>query len=130
MSEIKVTKGLEPVFVFGSNLRGVHGAGAAKWALENRGAKYWQGQGYQGNSYAIPTKDENIETLPLERINEYVKIFLIFAEQYPEIPFQLTPIGCGLAGLTPAQIAPMFEGAPSNVQLPLEFIEVLYGDIE
>jgi hypothetical protein len=119
----------EPVFVFGSNLRGIHGAGAAKWAVENRGAIYWQGQGLQGNSYGIPTKDENIETLPLDRIEGYVKVFLQFAEDHPELTFQLTPIGCGLAGLTPEQIAPMFSSASGNVQLPVEFIEVLYGTV-
>jgi hypothetical protein len=117
-----------PVFVFGSNLRGIHGAGAAKWAVENRGAIYGQGIGYQGNSYGIPTKDEFIQTLPLDRIEEHVKVFLKFAEDNPQLTFQLTPIGCGLAGLTPEQIAPMFSSASGNIQLPLEFIEVLYGD--
>jgi hypothetical protein len=119
----------DPVFVFGSNLRGLHGAGAAKWAVENRGAIYWQGQGLQGNSYGIPTKDENIVTLSLDRIQGYVEDFLRFAEDNPDMTFQLTPIGCGLAGLTPSQIAPMFSSASGNVQLPVEFIEVLYGEV-
>lgn len=121
----------DPVFVFGSNLAGRHGAGAAKWALENRGAIYGQGVGRQGNSYGIPTKDENIETLPLNVIQHYVELFLHYADllENRNTQFQLTPIGCGLAGLTPEQIAPMFSSAPKNVQLPVEFIEVLYGSV-
>lgn len=120
---------MTPVFVFGSNLAGRHGAGAAKFAVENRGAIYGQGIGYQGNSYGIPTKDENIETLSLDRIEEHVKVFLQFAEDHPELTFQLTPIGCGLAGLTPEQIAPMFSSASGNIQIPVEFLEVLYGEV-
>jgi hypothetical protein len=119
----------DPIFVFGSNLAGRHGAGAAKWAVENRGARWWQGIGLQGNSYGIPTKDENIVTLSLDRIQGYVDDFLRFAEDNPDMTFQLTPIGCGLAGLTPEQIAPMFSSASGNVQLPVEFIEVLYGTV-
>lgn len=115
----------EPVFVFGSNLAGRHGKGAALWAKQNRGAIYGQGEGYQGNSYAIPTKDERIATLPLFRIRNYVDRFKRFARENPHLTFQLTPIGCGLAGYTPDQIAPMFENAPANVILPAEFLAAL-----
>lgn len=111
----------DPVFVFGSNLAGRHGKGAAKWALENRGAVYGNGHGPQGNSYAIPTKDENLKTLPLAEIEIYVRMFRAYARVHPELAFQLTPIGCGLAGYKPEQIAPMFNGAPPNVMLPDEF---------
>jgi hypothetical protein len=116
------------IFVFGSNLAGRHGKGAAKWALQHRGAIYGQGEGLQGQSYAIPTKDKLIKTLPLGSIHWYVKRFLAFAADHPEMIFQLTPIGCGLAGYSPADIAPMFlvHGASlHNVILPEEFITAL-----
>jgi hypothetical protein len=109
------------VFVFGSNLAGRHGKGAAKWAVEHRGAIYGHGIGPQGNSYAIPTKDEKLRTLPLPEIAVYVRFFRAYARMRPETRFQLTPIGCGLAGYKPEQIAPMFEGASENIELPEEF---------
>ena len=111
----------EPVFVFGSNLAGRHGKGAALWARIHRGAVYGQGEGRQGNSYAIPTKDERIRTLPLERVAKGVARFLSYARAHPDEQFQVTPIGCGLAGFKPAQIAPLFSDAPSNSILPDEF---------
>lgn len=111
----------EPVFVFGSNLAGRHGKGAALWARQHRGAIYGRGQGRQGNSYAIPTKDANLKTLPLHVIRYQADVFLTYADQNPELTFQLTPIGCGLAGYKPEQIAPMFDGSPPNVILPPEF---------
>lgn len=106
------------IFVFGSNLAGRHGAGAALFARQNHGALYGQGIGRQGNSYAIPTKDCHIKTLPLETIQGYVNGFLHYAVTHPELEFQVTRIGCGLAGYTDAQIAPMFTNAPSNCHLP------------
>lgn len=108
----------EPVFVFGSNLAGVHGAGAAKFAVENHGAVYGQGIGLQGNSYGIPTKDRNIRTLPLSDIWPHVLQFLEFAAKHPEMRFNVTRIGCGLAGYTDKDIAPMFRGASENCILP------------
>lgn len=117
---------IEPVFVFGSNLAGRHGKGAALYARQHRGAIYGQGEGLQGNSYAIPTKDENLRSLSLDDILNHVVYFLEFACSHPELEFQVTPIGCGLAGYTPSQIAPMFDmPAPRNVHLPREFREVL-----
>jgi hypothetical protein len=115
----------EPVFVFGSNLAGRHGKGAALWARQHRGAVYGQGIGRQGNSYAIPTKDKNLKTLPLETIRKHVERFLFAAIMDPDTSFELTPIGCGLAGYRPEQIAPMFKDAPSNVALPVEFLAIL-----
>lgn len=111
------------IFVFGSNLRGCHGAGAALFARQNHGAVLGVGVGLRGNSYAIPTKDEHIHTLPLDRIAAYVADFLTFARENPEMEFQVTAIGCGLAGLKPFQIGPMFKGAPPNCFLPEEFKE-------
>ncbi len=110
------------IFVFGSNLAGRHGAGAAKWALENRGAIYGQGVGMQGDSYGIPTKDANIETLPLPSIKIFVDHFKEYAKNHTHLTFQLTPIGCGLAGYTPDQIGPMFKGVSLNVMIPDEFL--------
>ena len=106
------------IFVFGSNLAGRHGAGAALFALKNHGAVYGQGTGRQGNSYAIPTKDYRINTLPLETILGYVNEFLLYARNHPELDFQVTRIGCGLAGYSDAEIAPMFINAPANCHLP------------
>ena len=113
----------EPVFVFGSNLAGRHGKGAALWARQNRGAIYGQGSGVQGNSYAIPTKGWKMETLPLFLIQGFVEEFLYFAEKYWMKQFQLTPIGCGLAGYSREQIEPMFANAPQNVLWPPEWGE-------
>lgn len=109
------------IFVFGSNLAGRHGAGAAKFAVQRHGAVYGKGWGLQGNSFAIPTKDANIRTLPLSSIQTYVEKFKMFATEHPELTFQLTPIGCGLAGYKHEQIGPMFKGSPSNVVIPDEF---------
>ncbi len=106
------------IFVFGSNLAGRHGAGAALYAHQHHGAIYGQGQGRQGNSYAIPTKDHQIRTLPLNQIKVYVDDFKNYADANPDCQFQVTRIGCGLAGYTDKDIAPMFKDAPSNCILP------------
>lgn len=109
------------IFVFGANEAGRHGAGAALHARLHHGAIYGQGEGLQGNSYGIPTKDARIQTLPLHIIAIYVKHFKEFAAEFPALIFRITPIGCGLAGYTPADIAPLFEGCPPNCILPAEF---------
>ena len=106
---------MSPVyFVFGSNLAGVHGAGAARYAVEHHGAIMGRGIGFQGTSYAIPTKDERIQTLPLDLVQGHVSAFLRIARQMPETAFHVTQIGCGLAGFTAEQIAPLFAKAPMN----------------
>lgn len=102
------------IFVFGSNLAGRHGAGAAKWARNHEGAVYGQGWGLQGTSFAIPTKDEELKPLPLPRIEAYVRAFIAFTRLHPELSFKVTRIGCGLAGYSDGEIAPMFRNAPSN----------------
>lgn len=108
------------IFVFGSNLGGVHGGGAARIAMEKFGAVMGQGVGLQGQSYAIPTMQGGVET-----IEPYVKEFFQFAEEHPEMTFLVTRIGCGIAGFTDAEIAPMFVSAIHlpNVYLPLSFWE-------
>lgn len=104
----------KPVFVFGSNESGIHGAGAAKFAYEKKGARWGKSYGHYGDSFAIPTKDEYIETMPLDRIQEYVQGFLAYARGHRKVKFQVTAIGCGLAGYKHEDIAPMFRMAPSN----------------
>jgi len=118
------------IFVFGSNLAGRHGKGAALFAKQHHGAIQGQGEGLQGSSYGIPTKDERIRTLPLPRIATAVETFKRFAATRPDLTFKVTAIGCGLAGYTPAQIAPMFRDAPGNCILPVEFVNVLAGQPE
>lgn len=115
-----------PIFVFGSNLAGRHGKGAALWARKHRGAIQGQGVGLQGDSWAIPTKDWKLRPLSLEEIASHVANLLLHARTtYSLEKFQVTPIGCGLAGYTPAQIAPMFRDAPANCILPPEFLREL-----
>lgn len=106
------------VFVFGSNFAGRHGAGAAKFALQERGAIYGQGVGPQGDSYAIPTKDASLWPLRLSEIERHVNDFIVYAIDHPELTFEVTRVGCGLAGYTDEQIAPMFVHAPKNCELP------------
>jgi len=113
------------IFVFGSNLAGRHGKGAALAARRFHGAINGQGEGLQGHSYAIPTKDAQLRPLPLNIIWFHVSRFINHANYRPDLTFRLTPIGCGLAGYKPEQIAPAFRDAPSNVILPKEFADVL-----
>lgn len=106
------------IFVFGSNEGGIHGAGAAAFAYSKKGARWGHGYGISGNSWAIPTKAAANgmvgDTLPLERIKQYVSGFLAFAHGHPDMQFEVTRIGCGLAGLKDEDIAPMFADAPAN----------------
>lgn len=106
------------VFVFGSNEAGKHGAGAAREAHRTYGAIWGVGFGPKGRSFAIPTKDARLVPLPLTAIREYVSTFLDFADKHPDWRFAVTRIGCGLAGYTDTDIAPMFAAAPGNCELP------------
>ena len=110
------------VFVFGSNLGGMHGGGAARVAVDRFGAVMGQGVGLQGQSYAIPTMQGGVET-----IQPYVDEFIAFAKSHPELKFLVTPIGCGIAGFTVAEIAPLFATAidVENIILPRSFVDVL-----
>lgn len=112
------------IFVFGSNLAGRHGAGAALDARRKHGAVYGVGEGLQGSSYAIPTKDRALKPRTLDEIRASVETFKAFAREMldvPEVTFQVTRIGCGLAGYTDAQIGPMFADAPANCELPVNW---------
>lgn len=110
------------VFVFGSNLGGYHGGGAARVAMDKFGAVWGQGEGMQGQSYAIPTMQGGVET-----IAPYVETFIDYAKAHPELFFLVTAIGCGIAGFTACEIAPLFRKAVTmdNISLPEEFWEVL-----
>lgn len=110
------------IFVFGSNLAGMHGGGAARLAYERFGAVWGQGVGLQGQSYAIPTMQGGVKT-----IKPYVDEFYRFAVKHPEYKFLVTRIGCGIAGFTPEDIAPLFISAIelNNVVLPKDFVEVI-----
>lgn len=118
------------IFVFGSNIGGRHGRGAALHARREHGAIYGQGEGPQGQSYAIPTKDASLRSLSLDAIAQHVTAFKAYAAEHPELTFAVTPVGTGLAGHKSASIAPMFADAPGNVQLPREFLSALDRSLE
>ncbi len=110
------------IFVFGSNLQGYHGGGAARLAMSQWGAVWGQGTGLQGQTYAIPTMQGGIGT-----IRPYIDQFIKFAQNDPERTFLVTEIGCGIAGFRPADIAPLFKNAINipNIWLPQRFWEIL-----
>jgi hypothetical protein len=111
------------VFVFGSNLGGRHGKGAAKTAL-SWGAKYGQAAGLQGKTYGIPTKDASVRrVLTILEIKPFVDDFILFAKNNPQLEFLVTEIGCGLSNYKPKDIAPLFKGATDikNIHLPSRF---------
>ena len=124
----EITKiGPYEVFVFGSNESGRHGKGAAKTAL-GWGAVWRQAEGLQGKTYGIPTKDASIRrTLTINQIKPYVDRFILFAKANSNLTFYVTEVGCGLAGMKPKQIAPLFEEAKyiENIYLPHKFWQKL-----
>ena len=115
---------LEPdeIFVFGSNLQGMHAGGAARIAYNKFGARWGQGVGIQGQSYAIPTMQGGVET-----IKPYVDEFIKLAREWDQNTFYVTRIGCGIAGFTDRQIAPLFDEAYDlyNVRLPESFAKII-----
>jgi hypothetical protein len=117
------------IFVFGSNLAGAHGAGAALEAAKHFGAQYGVGVGRTGRAYAIPTKDVQIKTMQLVEIQAYVHDFLEYAKSEPDLNFFVTAIGCGLAGYEPSHIAPMFADAPMNCTLHRRLVDALQGQV-
>ena len=111
------------IFVFGSNLAGMHGGGAARLAYNRFGAIWGQGVGLQGQSYAIPTMQGGVET-----IKPYVDEFIRFAKSHPDLLFYVTKIGCGIAGFKIEEIAPLFYHAIdcNNIILPKEFDDIVH----
>lgn len=111
------------IFVFGSNLSGQHGGGAARLAYDKWGAVWGQGVGLQGSTYGIPTMQGGVDT-----IKPYVDEFIRFAKEHPEMTFLVTEIGCGIAGFRVEEIAPLFiEAAPvKNIFLPERFWQIIH----
>jgi hypothetical protein len=111
----------DQIFVFGSNESGIHGAGAALAARTYYGAIWGEYNGMTGNSYAIPTKDKVVDTLPLDNIRTYINQFVEYSINNPDKQFFVTRIGCGLAGLKDEDIAPMFKKCGSNCSFAEEW---------
>ena len=114
------------VFVFGSNLAGRHGKGAALYAKQYYGAIYGQGIGRQGNSYAVPTKDSNLKPLSLDEIYRHIGTFVAYANHNPDDMFMLTPIGCGLAGYSRQELYSLLKqfDVPPNVLFTKEWFSL------
>ncbi len=117
--------GEDDIFVFGSNLAGIHAGGAARVAYERFGAIMGQGVGIQGQSYAIPTMQGGVDT-----IKPYVDEFIALAREWDQNTFYVTRIGCGIAGFTDEEIAPLFAEALElyNVRLPESFVKIIRGN--
>ena len=114
--------GPDDIFVFGSNLEGHHAGGAARTAYERFGAEWGNGVGPQGQSYAIPTMQGGVDT-----IKPYVDDFIELASEWDQNTFYVTRIGCGIAGFTDEEIAPLFDKAYDlyNVRLPKSFVDII-----
>ena len=115
------TLGENEIFVFGSNIQGSHGGGAAWYAYKNFGAEWGVGEGLTGRTYALPTM-EGVSSL-----KHAVEHFIACVKQHPELTFLVTAVGCGIAGYTPQEVAPLFKDALAleNVYLPQVFVDVL-----
>ena len=113
--------GRDEIFVFGSNIQGAHGGGAARYAYQKFGAEWGVGEGLTGRTYALPTMEGD------SSMKKAVGNFINCAEAHPELIFLVTAVGCGIAGYTPEEVAPMFREATSleNVYLPRAFWDVL-----
>ena len=115
------TLGENEIFVFGSNIQGMHGGGAAWYAKEHFGAQWGVGEGLTGRSYALPTMEGEAS------LAHAVSNFIVCAREHKELTFLVTAVGCGIAGYTPKEVAPLFKDATSleNVYLPQVFWEFL-----
>ena len=113
------------IFVFGSNLKGIHGKGAALFARNHYGAQLGVGRGRTGNAYALPTKDENLVPRSLAEIDADIDIFVEYAWENRSNLFLLSPFGCGYAGYTAQQIAALLKrkDLPSNIVLTKHWLE-------
>lgn len=116
---------LDQVFVFGSNLNGHHAGGAARFAFEERDAKWYIGQGPTGNAYALPTMSKIGISLTTDEVKAAVTMFKAWARAHDDLEFFVTPVGCGIAGFRHEDIAPMFRDAPLNCILPPEWEELV-----
>lgn len=116
----EIIKSLAPgeIFVFGSNLDGRHGKGAALTAMRKFGAQYGVAEGLTGQTYALPTVGRRLSRMPLRDVEAHCRKFVRFAASRPDLTFLVTPVGCGLAGHKAKEIAPFFADAPENCILP------------
>ncbi len=113
------------IFVFGSNLNGIHGAGAALYAKKHHGAVQGVGRGRTGNAYALPTKDRDMKSMDLKSIQKFCQEFVEYVKNNPQETFALTPVGTGLAGYSVRDIANVFRriGLPNNVYLTSSWLD-------
>jgi hypothetical protein len=113
------------VFVFGSNLLGLHGLGAAHYAYKKLGYPWGKSKGYhlssKGACYGIPTKDELLYTLDYQEIDMYVMEFKDYCEDHPTMRFFVTRVGCGYAKIPDEKMAELFKGSPDNCIFPVEW---------
>lgn len=116
---------MNPIFVFGSNLAGEHVGGAARHAVQVYGAIMGNGEGLQGEAYALPTMDTLLMPRTLEEVAASVKRFLAFAAERMDLVFHITAVGCGIAGFRRTDIIPLFEGSPENCF----FFEPAFGKV-
>lgn len=115
------------IMVFGSNRAGIHGAGAARYAYDYQGAEWEVGEGLTGKSYALPTKGYRLENLSIEEIAKHVEKFIEFAWEQRDLKFFVTRLGTGLAGKTDYEMAPLFQHAPPNCELPDIWVKIIEG---
>ena len=115
------------IFVAGTNLDGIHGAGSAKYAHDHEGLRIGVGRGLDGNSYALPTVGHNFSRMTLPQVAVEVGRFIEIARQYPQQEFKVTRVGCALAGFTDGQIAPLFADAPGNCLFDAAWDQYLDG---
>ena len=120
-------EGSNNVFVFGSNLAGIHGAGAAQFAYQELGFPLYQGEGLAPNkkAYAFPTKGYSIQTLPLYSIKASIVLFYNTLINNEDLTFYMSRVGCGLAGYKDSDIAPLFKRIKGNIIYPTEWEEYL-----
>ncbi|ESK56596.1 A1S_2505 family phage non-structural protein [Acinetobacter tjernbergiae] len=118
----------DTVFVFGSNLAGIHDSGAARVAAQHFAAVKGVGRGWAGQSFAIPTLNEHIQQMPLSQIEHYVDDFKVYAKHHPKMKYFLTALGCGIAGYKVSEIAPLFKGIHPNVIFPESFRPYIEAD--
>lgn len=109
------------IFVFGSNLLGIHGAGAAHYAADKLGAEFGIGEGLTGQTYALPTCYRPGEPVTFAEMMVYVENFLTFARSRPDLTFFVSMVGCGIAGFSETEVGPLFKDAPGNCDLPPEW---------
>jgi hypothetical protein len=116
------------IFVFGSNLQGIHGSGSARYAFDHYGAEWGVGEGLTGEAYALPTKHSPAQSLSIEELEEAVARFVDFAWDNPTMDFLVTSVGCGLAGFKPHEVGPMFLLAPDNVYIQMQIAQWVGSD--